>query len=99
MKLPDLSEVYDYADRTETRAIAHVRVAFPPIEKRQRPDCIILELNTQAACAPVYASPYYLRCPTQNSGPSGSLLLFVGLLHSLLHAALPRRTALVDLIR
>ena len=45
------------------------------MQKRQRPDCIFSELNTQPACTPVYASHCTSRCSTQNSGPSGSLLL------------------------
>src|SRR5882672_10496414 len=48
---------------------------LPPSQKRRRPDCIFSELNTQPACTPVYASPYTSRCTTQNSGPTGSLLL------------------------
>jgi hypothetical protein len=39
------------------------------------PNCIFWELNTQPACTPVYASPCTSRRTTQNSGPSGSLLL------------------------
>jgi hypothetical protein len=45
------------------------------MQKRQRPDCIFSELNTQPTCTPVYASLNTSRCATQNSGPSGSLLL------------------------
>jgi hypothetical protein len=45
------------------------------MQKRQRPDCQFSELNTQPTCTPVYASPHTSRCATQNSGPSGSLLL------------------------
>jgi hypothetical protein len=30
---------------------------LPPMQKRQYPDCIFSELNTQPACTPVYASP------------------------------------------
>jgi hypothetical protein len=45
------------------------------MQKRQRPDCIFSKLNTQPTCTPVYASPNTSRCATQNSGPSGSLLL------------------------
>ena len=48
---------------------------LPPTQKRRRPDCIFSEHNTQLACTPVYASPCTSRRPTQNSGPSGSLLL------------------------
>ena len=45
------------------------------MQKRQRPDCQFSELNTQPTCTPVYASSNTSRCATQNSGPSGSLLL------------------------
>src|SRR6202043_281815 len=48
---------------------------LPPMQKRQRPDCIFSKLNTQPTCTPVYASLNTSRCATQNSGPSGSLLL------------------------
>src|SRR3982074_3442790 len=47
----------------------------PQMQKGRRPDCPFSELNTQPACTPVYASPNTSRYPTQNSGPSGSLLL------------------------
>ena len=44
--------------------------------------------------SPVYASLCTSRYPTQNSGPSGSLLLTRKNFHSLLHAGLARRTAI-----
>src|ERR1700738_1272294 len=55
-------------------------ISLPPVlpsanVKRQRPDCIFSKLNTQPTCTPVYASLNTSRCATQNSGPSGSLLL------------------------
>ena len=62
-------------DRTGTRAIAPVHVAFRALQRRRRPDCIFSELNAHPAYSPVYASPCTSRCPTQNSGSSGSLLL------------------------
>src|SRR5499427_1862398 len=61
--------------QTGTRAIAPVYVAFRALQGRRRPDCIFSELNTHPAYSPVYASPCTSRCSTQNSGPSGSLLL------------------------
>jgi len=63
--------------RTEPRArnSAPVHVAFRTLQLRRRPDCIFSELNTQPTYSPVYASLCTSRCPTQNSGPSGSLLL------------------------
>src|SRR6266478_6360336 len=75
MKLPDVSGVYDYAGPTRDSRYRPPPFCLPPTQKRQRPDCIFSELNTQPACTPVYASPYTSRCATQNSGPSGSLLL------------------------
>src|SRR4030088_1555015 len=56
-------------------AISPPPCCLPPSQKRRRPDCIFSELNTQPACTPVYASPRTSRYATQNSGPSGSLLL------------------------
>ena len=56
-------------------AISLPSISLPPYQKRQHPDCIFSELNTQPTCTPVYASPHTSRCATQNSGPSGSLLL------------------------
>src|SRR5215469_8393705 len=44
------------------------------------------------AYSPVYASPCTSRCPTQNSGRSGSLLLSLRNFHSLLHTDLSRPT-------
>src|ERR1700730_5032164 len=62
--------------RTEQRlAISPRSCCLPPTQKRQRPDCIFSKLDTQPTCTPVYASPNTSRCATQNSGPSGSLLL------------------------
>jgi hypothetical protein len=75
MKLPDVSGVYDYAGPSRDSHCRLCSCCLPPSQKRRRPDCIFSKLNTQPACTPVYASPYTSRCPTQNSGPSGSLLL------------------------
>src|SRR5271163_3594183 len=62
--------------RTEQElAISPRPCCLPPMQKRQRPDCIFSKLNTQPTCTPVYASPHTSRCATQNSRPSGSLLL------------------------
>jgi hypothetical protein len=75
MKLLGVSGVYDYAGpRRNLRYRSHP-CCLPPMQKRRRPDCIFSELNTQPTCTPVYASPNTSRCATQNSGPSGSLLL------------------------
>src|SRR6202453_194410 len=75
MKLPGESGVYDYAGPDSDSRYRSRPCCLPPMQKRQRPDCIFSELNTQPTCTPVYASPHTSRCATQNSGPSGSLLL------------------------
>ena len=75
MKLPGVSGVYDYAGPSRNLRCRSRPCCLPPMQKRQRPDCIFSKLNTQPACTPVYASPCTSRYPTQNSGPSGSLLL------------------------
>src|SRR6516164_3251379 len=62
-------------DRPGTRATARGRVAFRSVRQRRRPDCTFSKLHTQPTYSPVYASLCTSRCPTQNSGPSGSLLL------------------------
>jgi hypothetical protein len=93
MKLPGVSGVFDYAGPDRNLRYRSRPCCLPRMQKRQLPGCIFSELNTQPTCTPVYASPNTSRCATQNSGPSGSLLL-VGLFHSLLHAGLSRRTAL-----
>jgi hypothetical protein len=75
MKLPGVSGVYDYAGPSRNSRYRSRPCCLPPMQKRQRPDCIFSELNTQPTCTPVYASLNTSRCATQNSGPSGSLLL------------------------
>src|ERR1700722_11590897 len=62
------------------RTEQELAISLPPVlpsanAKASRPDCIFSELNAQPTCTPVYASPNTSRCATQNSGPSGSLLL------------------------
>ena len=76
MKLPDVFGVYDYAgpirdSRWRPSLVLHSANA----KACQRPDCIFSKLNIQPACTPVCASPCTSRYPTQNSVPSGSLLL------------------------
>src|ERR1700757_1416087 len=93
MKLPDVSGVYDYAGPNRNARYRPCSCCLPPMQKRRRPDCIFSELNTQPACTPVYASPCASRRTTQNSGPRVRYSFLVGLLHSLLHAGLSRRTA------
>jgi hypothetical protein len=99
MKLPGVSGVYDYAGPDRNSRYRSRPCCLPPMQKRQRPDCIFSKLNTQPTCTPVYASPNTSRCATQNSGPSGSLLLSRRTLHSLLHAGLSRRTAIAILLQ
>ena len=99
MKLPGVSGVYDYAGPSRNLRYRSRPCCLPPYQKRRRPDCIFSELNTQPTCTPVYASPHTSRCATQNSGPSGSLLLSRRTLSSLLHAGLCRRTGKAILLR
>ena len=78
MKLPGVSGVYDYTqDRIGTCDIApRPCCCFRQCKSVSVPIASCLpELNTQPTCTPVYASPNTSRCATQNSGPSGSLLL------------------------
>src|SRR6202789_4313721 len=75
MKLPGVSGVYDYAGPSRNSRYRSRPCCLPPMQKRQRPDCQFSKLNTQPTCTPVYASPNTSRCATQNSAPSGSLLL------------------------
>ena len=75
MKLPGVSGVYDYAGPGRNLRYRSRPCCLPPMRKRQHPDCIFSELNTQPTCTPVYASSHTSRWATQNSGPSGSLLL------------------------
>src|SRR5258708_16992046 len=75
MKLPGVSGVYDYAGPSRNLRCRSHPCWLPPMQKRQRPDCIFSELNTQPTGTPVYASSDTSRWATQNSGPSGSLLL------------------------
>ena len=60
---------------TRTRGSALVPIAFRALQRRRRPDCQFSQLHTHPADSPVYASPSTSRCPVQNSGPSGSLVL------------------------
>jgi len=75
MKLAGVSGVYDYTGPDRNSRYRSRPCCLPPMQKRQRPDCIFSELNTQPTCTPVYASLNTSRWATQNSGPSGSLLL------------------------
>ena len=86
MKLPGVSGVYDYARPARNSQYRSRPCCPPPMQKRRRPDCIFSELNTQPTCTPVYA--------TQTRGRAVRYSFLVGLLHSLLHAGLSRRTAL-----
>src|SRR5580704_15286285 len=97
MKLPDVSGVFDYAGLNGDLRYRPRPCCLPPTHKRRRPDCIFSELNTQPACTPVYASPHTSRCTTQTRGRVVRYSFLVGLLHSLLHAGLSRRTELAIL--
>src|SRR5207245_11399109 len=75
MQLLGVSGVFDYAGPTRDSRFRLRSCGLPLNSERRRPDCIFSELNTQPTYPPVYASPCTSRCPAQNSGPSGSLLL------------------------
>jgi hypothetical protein len=62
-------------DCSGTRARAPAHAAFPYPYKVGVPIASFRSSITQPACTPVYASPPTSRSATQNSGPSGSLLL------------------------
>src|SRR5260370_410111 len=66
----------DYAGPTSHSRLAWLSCCLPPLGKESA-SCSIgfSKLNTQPTYTPVYASRYISRCTTQNSGPSGSLLL------------------------
>src|SRR5258708_14019982 len=67
--------VYDYAGPGRNSRYRSRPYCLPPMQKRQRPNCLFSELNTQPTCTPVYPSPNTSRCATPNSPPRGSLLL------------------------
>jgi hypothetical protein len=62
-------------DCPKARASAPGHVAFRTTLSRRRPDCVFSKLNAQPTYSPVYASLCTSRCPVQDSGPSGSLIL------------------------
>src|SRR5262249_24240408 len=62
--------------RTERELALSLSLMLPSAITRASASGLHLsELNTQPTYSPVYASPCTSRCPAQNSGPSGSLLL------------------------
>jgi hypothetical protein len=75
MKYLGVSGVFDYAGLSGNSRYRSHSCCLPPLQERRRPDCIFSELNTHPTYSPVYASSCTSRYPTQNSGPSGSLLL------------------------
>ena len=75
MEFPDVRGVYDYAGPAKRLALSFPAVLPSALRQRRRPDCNFSKLDTQPACAPVYASLCHLASSTQNSGSSGSLLL------------------------
>src|SRR6266516_5334075 len=74
MKFIGVSGVFDYAGLSGDSRYRPHSCCLPPLQERRRPDCIFSELNTHPTYSPVYASSCTSRCPTQNSGPSGSLV-------------------------
>jgi len=67
--------VYDYAGLARASRYRLGSCGLPLVRQRRRPDCAFSKLNTQPTYSPVYASLHTSRRATQNSGPSGSLLL------------------------
>ena len=66
---------YDYAGLARASRYRLGSYGLPLVRQRRRPDCLFSKLNTQPTYSPVYASLHTSRRTTQNSGPSGSLLL------------------------
>ncbi len=75
MKFLGVPGVFDYAGLNRNSRWCSRSCCLPPLQERRRPDCIFSELNTHPTYSPVYASLCISRCPAQNSGPSGSLVL------------------------
>jgi hypothetical protein len=75
MKFLGVSGVFDYAGLIGDSRYRSRSCCLPRITRRRRPDCIFSKLNRPPRLSPVYASPCTSRCPAQNSGPSGSLVL------------------------
>jgi hypothetical protein len=75
MKFLGVPGVFDYARLSENSRYRSHSCCLPLLQERRRLECIFSELNTQPTYSPVYASSCTSRCPTQNSGPSGSLVL------------------------
>src|SRR5271167_5138694 len=75
MKFLGVSGVFDYARPSGNSRYRSHSCCLPPLQERRRLDCIFSELNTHPTYSPVYASSCTSRCPTQNSRPSGSLVL------------------------
>ncbi len=75
MKCLGVSGVYDYAGLNRDSRLRLCPCCLPLDQQRRHPDLVFSKLDTQPTYSPVYASSYTSRCTTQNSGPSGSLLL------------------------
>ncbi len=75
MRFLGVPGVFDYARLSRNSRYRSHSCCLPPLQERRRLDCIFSELNTHPTYPPVYASSCTSRCPTQNSGPSGSLVL------------------------
>jgi hypothetical protein len=74
MKFLGVPGVFDYARLSRNSRYRSHSCCLPPLQERRRLDCIFSELNTHPTYSPVYASSCTSRCPTQNSGSSGSLV-------------------------
>jgi len=92
MKLPDVSGVYDTQDRARTRDAAPAHVAFRRVKSV---GVLIASFRSSIPSPPVplftlRRTPHDVQRKTRGRVVRYSFL--VGLLHSLLHAGLPRRT-------
>ena len=77
MKLPGVSGVYDYAGPDRNSRYRPRPCCLPPMQKRQRPDCIFSKSGSPSPPVPLFTLS--LKTPAvgsaKSSGPSGSLLL------------------------
>ena len=95
MKLPGVSGVYDYAGPDRNSRYRPRPCCLPPMQKRQRPDCIFSESQYPAKMYPCLRFATHLAvCSAKLRLNAFRYSFLVGLFHSLLHAGLSRRTAL-----
>src|SRR5664280_1168384 len=75
MKFLGVSGVSDYAGPSWDSRYRPTSCSLPHISTASASRLHLFEAQYPAHLSPVYASQYTSRCITQNSGPSGSLLL------------------------